>query len=117
MSTNEADTESYAGFKSPEGKREFSIIVGILGAVAFFAQFVLPMFLFIAAGPLFSFSMQFEMLEPRTAVQWRGKAWYLTRQLEMPHPRNRNNSRQPKLMRLDRDGPKKVKRLNASTNW
>jgi uncharacterized RDD family membrane protein YckC len=69
--------EPVRGYLSEESKRRFTIVAGVLGAVFFLAQLVLPvvlMFLIVFSGMMLqeSASSAFDR-----AVLWRGELWYV----------------------------------------
>lgn len=66
------------GYLSPEHKKTFTITVGILGAVFFAAQFVLPFIVVLVAMPAMIGSgvMSIKDARPEHGAYWAGKIWY-----------------------------------------
>ena len=81
---DEASTPSAPGpYLSEEHKRRFTIVAGVLGAVFFFGQLLLPFvaMLFVAPVAFTSRWMSFsEALVERSAL-WGGGIWYVEREL------------------------------------
>jgi uncharacterized RDD family membrane protein YckC len=110
MSTPSPLTESSLGYLSAASKRRFTIVAGILGAVFFLAQLVLPMLVMvlvmfpIVAGTVVSTA------DLDQAVLWHGELWFLERTLK-PHWRDVEKStttlalRHARLTDLDTVGP------------
>ena len=71
------------GYLSQEHKRKFTITAGILGAVFFLGQFLLPFVIIIAAMPLFAFSVfRMRMVDPQRGAYFDGAIWYVEKALE-----------------------------------
>jgi uncharacterized RDD family membrane protein YckC len=67
------------GYLSEADKRRFTITAGVLGAVFFFAQFLVPMVLMLALMPGFMLAgplrgMPAELSSP---AYWRGRVWFV----------------------------------------
>jgi hypothetical protein len=58
------DNSKYSGYVSDQAKRRFTISVGVLGGIFFFAQFIVPFIIMIAFMPLMIFSGGFELKNP-----------------------------------------------------
>lgn len=68
------------GYVSAEAKRRFTITAGILGAVFFVGQFVVPMMAMFALMPtMLVRSMDFEQADVGRGTVWQGRFWYLSR--------------------------------------
>ncbi|MFP4028517.1 MAG: RDD family protein [Candidatus Brocadiia bacterium] len=71
-----------AGYRSEEGKRKFTLLVGILGVGSFLGQFLLPFAVFLCMMPVF---MTFGM-EPQVQLEhmawWQGEMWFCEENLE-----------------------------------
>jgi uncharacterized RDD family membrane protein YckC len=68
-----------AGYLSEFNKRKFTIAAGIIGAIFFFAQFVVPMFLMMLAMPamMLSGAFQFKIAHPERGAYWDNDIWYI----------------------------------------
>ena len=68
-----------AGYLSENDKRKFTIAAGIIGGAFFFAQFIVPMVIMMAAMPamMFSGSFQIKIVQPERSVYWDNSIWYL----------------------------------------
>lgn len=66
------------GYLSAEHKKTFTITVGILGAVFFVAQFVIPFIVMIVAMPAMMATsvMSMKNARPSHGAYWEGKVWY-----------------------------------------
>ncbi len=78
MSTEGRLTES-RGYLSEESKRRFTLVAGILGAVFFLAQLVLPVLLmFVIMIPTMT-GRQFRSADLDKATLWRNELWFIER--------------------------------------
>ena len=68
-----------AGYLSEDNKRKFTVVAGIIGGAFFFAQFIVPMIIMMAAVPtmMFSGSFQFKIAHPERSAYWDNTIWYL----------------------------------------
>ena len=68
-----------SGYVSEQAKRTFTISVGVLGAIFFFAQFIVPFILMVASMPLMIFSGGFEFKDskPHRGAWWNNKIWFI----------------------------------------
>lgn len=66
------------GYLSAEHKKTFTITVGILGAVFFLAQFIIPIIVMMIAMPAMMATGVMSMKEARPGhgAYWAGKVWY-----------------------------------------
>ncbi len=66
------------GYLSEADKRKFTITAGVLGALFFFGQMILPFFAMLIFMPLF-FSSMFKMkyADMKRAVFWKNHIWYI----------------------------------------
>jgi uncharacterized RDD family membrane protein YckC len=79
MATGITPTEAVSGYLSPESKRRFTLVAGILGAVFFFAQFLLPMLaMFLLVMPTFLSSVA-KTAAVEDGALWRGELWFVER--------------------------------------
>ena len=81
----------HAGYLSEESKRQFTMIAGILGAVAFFGQFIVPMVGMLILMPMGMFTGVFnmKMVDTRRAVspvRAAAGSWNLLLSHECPIP-------------------------------
>jgi uncharacterized RDD family membrane protein YckC len=89
MSTEGHLAESDRGYLSEESKRRFTLVAGILGAVFFLAQTLLPMFvMFLIMLPMMM-GQQFANVELDQAALWRDELWFIERTTKL-------NWREPK---------------------
>lgn len=106
------------GYLSEEDKRKFTITAGILGAVFFILQFILPPMLMIVVMPGMMFFGDFWMKEakPRCGAFWKDSIWYVETSISArPSPQGRTM-----LKRLDLDveeGPESVSPLPIENPW
>ncbi len=68
-----------SGYVSDLAKRKFTISVGVLGAIFFFAQFIVPFIIVIGSMPLMFFSGGFEFKDskPQRGTLWNNKIWFI----------------------------------------
>jgi uncharacterized RDD family membrane protein YckC len=79
MSTEGPLTESAHGYLSEESKRRFTLVAGILGAVFFLAQFLLPMLvIFLIVMPTM-IGREFSAADIDQAALWRDELWFIER--------------------------------------
>jgi uncharacterized RDD family membrane protein YckC len=79
MSTGSPLSESAHGYLSDESKRRFTLFAGILGAVFFLAQVVLPMVvMFLVMVPMM-FGRELSFADLDQAALWRGELWLVER--------------------------------------
>jgi uncharacterized RDD family membrane protein YckC len=103
---------------SEEHKRKFTITAGILGAIFFIAQFILPPILMMAAMPVMMFSQDSWMKEanPERGTFWNNQLWYVETALTT----ETSASGQTTLKRLPVDsegGPETVVDLPIKNPW
>jgi uncharacterized RDD family membrane protein YckC len=74
------------GYLTEQGKRSYTILVGVLAVVAFVAQFVLPMLVIIVLMPSFMTMGAGGFRQPDlvSAAVWRGFLWYPERTFVAP---------------------------------
>jgi len=83
MSTGIPVTESSQGYLSEESKRRFTLVAGILGAVFFLAQFLLPMLvMFLVMMPMM-FDREIGTADLDQAAFWRGELWFVERTVKV----------------------------------
>ncbi len=79
MSTESPLTESARGYLSDESKRRFTLFAGVLGAVFFLAQIVLPMLaMFLVMIPMM-FGRELSFPDLDQAALWRDELWLVER--------------------------------------
>jgi uncharacterized RDD family membrane protein YckC len=68
-----------AGYLSEHNKRKFTIAAGIIGGAFFFAQFIVPLIVMMAAMPamMFSGDFQFKNAHPERGAYWDNTIWYI----------------------------------------
>jgi uncharacterized RDD family membrane protein YckC len=72
-------TESDRGYRSHESKRRFTVVAGILGAVFFLAQLLLPMLvMFLVMVPMM-IGHEFSTADLDQAALWRDELWFTQR--------------------------------------
>lgn len=77
MSTHGALSESPRGYLSEDAKRRFTLTAGILGALFFIAQMVLPMLVMFAVFfPTMALS-EFHNRSLESLVAWKGDLWFV----------------------------------------
>ena len=79
MSIGSLATEPAHGYLSESSKRRFTLVAGILGAVFFLAQFLLPMLvMFLVMMPMM-FEGAASTADVDRAVLWRDELWFIER--------------------------------------
>jgi uncharacterized RDD family membrane protein YckC len=79
MSIGSLATEPAHGYLSESSKRRFTLVAGILGAVFFLAQFLLPMLvMFLVMMPMM-FNRAASMADLDQAGLWRDELWFIER--------------------------------------
>lgn len=79
MSSGGQLTESDRGYLSGESKRRFTVVAGILGAVFFLAQTLLPMVLMFLIMMPMMMRQEFTNLDLDQAALWRDDLWLIER--------------------------------------
>jgi uncharacterized RDD family membrane protein YckC len=79
MASGSPVTESAQGYLSQESKRRFTLVAGILGAVFFLAQFVLPMLVIFLVMMPTMMARDFSTADIDQAALWRGELWFIER--------------------------------------
>ena len=107
-------SDAPTGYLSQDAKRRFSIIVGVLAAVCFIAQFVLPMVLWMVIGPVFMMSQMSSMKMPDAegAALWQGRLWYTETSVDAG-----NAKRTVSLQRLAVDPKAKPETIADFSTW
>ncbi len=83
MSTGSPLTESAHGYLSDESKRRFTLVAGILGAVFFLAQLLLPMLvMFLVMMPMMV-GREFATADLGQAALWRDEVWFVERRTKL----------------------------------
>jgi uncharacterized RDD family membrane protein YckC len=74
------------GYLSEESKRKFTLTAGILGAVFFFGQMLIPFVLMMIMMPamMFGGAMDFSMIDLRSAEAWKNQIWTVSRNVGHP---------------------------------
>ena len=68
--------DSTPGYRSEASKRRFTILAGVLGAVFFLAQFILPMVaMVLMMGSMALGRREFTIAEVDKAALWHGEVW------------------------------------------
>lgn len=79
MSTGGQVAEPHRGYLSEESKRRFTLVAGVLGAVFFLAQVLLPMLvMFLVMMPMM-FGRELLMVDLEHAAVWRDELWLIER--------------------------------------
>jgi uncharacterized RDD family membrane protein YckC len=110
MSSADPVSESARGYLSLESKRRFTIVAGVLGAVFFLAQFILPfLFMFLVMMPTMM-GGAIANVDIDQAALWRDELWFIeqTAKVNWRDPENSATSatlRHVKLMDLEHTGP------------
>ena len=77
MASADPVTESARGYLSQESKRRFTIVAGVLGALFFLAQFLLPMlFVFLVMMPTLT-GRALATADMDQAALWRNELWFV----------------------------------------
>lgn len=77
--TSETAVESAGGYLSEDHKRRFTVTAGVLGAVFFFGQLVLPIVIMFTVMPfwMMSTTARMRIVEVPGSALWRGDLWYV----------------------------------------
>ena len=103
-------TESSRGYLSEESKRRFTLITGVLGAVVFLAQMLLPMLLMFAFMLPMMAGGEVSTTDVTQAALWRDELWLVeqTTRLDFRDPKDARSTltlRRLRLADLDDAGP------------
>ena len=79
MSTQPTPSAPVQGYLSEESKRRFTLVAGVLGAVFFLAQFVLPFLVFLLVFFPGMMLQEFRTVDMEEGAIWRGELWYVER--------------------------------------
>jgi len=79
MSTADPLTESARGYLSQESKRRFTLVAGVLGAVFFLAQLVLPMLIMFLVMMPMMIGNAVSTADMDQAALWRDELWFIER--------------------------------------
>jgi uncharacterized RDD family membrane protein YckC len=105
------------GYLSQEHKRKFTITAGILGAVFFLGQFLVPFVLMIAIMPFFVFSViEMRMADPQRGTYFDDAIWYVEKALEGTDA-FKNPPTLKKIEVDDMEVPKDVEELTIKEPW
>lgn len=110
--------EGPKGYLSEEHKRKFTITAGILGAIFFIVQFLLPFILIFAIMPGVMFSQDSWMKEanPQRGALWDNKIWYVERSISRKTPDHGQTTL--KYLNIgDKGGPESVGALSVDNPW
>jgi uncharacterized RDD family membrane protein YckC len=79
MSTETPPSDSFHGYLSEGSKRRFTLVAGLLGAIFFLAQFVLPMvIMFLVMMPMI-IDQAVSMADLDHAAVWQDQLWFVER--------------------------------------
>ena len=100
MSIGSLATEPAHGYLSEGSKRRFTLVAGILGAVFFLAQFLLPMLvMFLVMMPMM-FEGVASMADLDQAALWKGELWLIERTAKVNWREPENSTSQSALRHL-----------------
>jgi len=110
MSTVSPLTDSSHGYLSEESKRRFTLVAGILGAVFFLAQFLVPMLVMFAVMMPMMIGQAVSTVDLDQAGLWHGELWFVERtvKLNWRDPESSDNTlalRHVRLSDLSAAGP------------
>ncbi len=77
MSTEATTSDSNRGYRSAASKQRFTIVAGVLGAVFFLAQMVLPMVLVLAIMFPMMMRQELKSTDLSGAALWNDQIWYV----------------------------------------
>jgi uncharacterized RDD family membrane protein YckC len=107
-----------SGYLSEEHKRKFTITAGILGAIFFIVQFILPFMLMLAIMPgmMFFQDSWMEIANPERGAFWNDRIWYAGTSIS---PKKPDGGRVTlKSLKVDSDeGPKNIGLLPMENPW
>jgi uncharacterized RDD family membrane protein YckC len=107
-----------SGYLSEEHKRKFTITAGILGAIFFIVQFILPFGLMMAIMPglMFSHDSWMEIANPERGAFWNDQIWYTGTSIS---PKEHDGGRVTlKSLKVDsEEGPKVIGPLSIENPW
>jgi hypothetical protein len=110
---NAIDTD-IRGYLSQEHKRKFTITAGILGAVFFIVQFIVPFVVMMAAMPFMVFSLK--MAEPQRGAYWNNAIWYIEKAVGTGTASD-NPTMLKKIKPSSKDGPEDICELSIENPW
>ncbi len=107
-----------SGYLSKEHKRKFTITAGILGAIFFIGQFILPFVLMLAIMPgmMFFQNSWMEVANPERGALWNNQIWYAGTSVS---PKKPDGGRVTlKSLKVDsEEGPKNIALLPMENPW
>lgn len=115
---NTIPSEIPRGYLSEEHKRKFTITAGILGAVFFILQFIVPpMFMFvIMPGMMFFGDSWMKDAEPQRGALWRNSIWYVETSFSA-RPSAQGQTTLKKLNLDSEEGPETIASLSIGNPW
>src|SRR5262245_46027869 len=103
MSSEGPLSESARGYLSDESKRRFTLIAGILGAVFFVAQFLLPVLVMVVVMMTMMMGSRFSIADIEQSALWSNELWFIERttRVNWRDPNNSTNASTLKHVNLD----------------
>ncbi len=83
MSVPGDSAEPVRGYLSEESKRRFTLVAGVLGAVTFLAQMLLPVAIVFATMASLTLGGAMRMAEVQEAALWRDEVWFVERTMKL----------------------------------
>jgi uncharacterized RDD family membrane protein YckC len=117
MNTIPSDNQKApSGYLSEEHKRKFTITAGILGAVFFIIQFILPFMIMLAIVPgmMFSQDSWIKIAKPERGAFWDNRIWYPEMSVSFKKPEE--NRFELKYLNVDSDEDPKDAGLSPIEN-
>ena len=110
MSTGGQVAEPHRGYLSEESKRRFTLVAGVLGAVFFLAQVLLPMLVMFLVMVPTMFARELSMVDLDHAALWRDGLWSIERTVkpnwrDLENPSTALALEQVRLTDLEDAGP------------
>ena len=100
MSTGAHVTESARGYLSDESKRRFTIVAGVLGAVFFLAQILLPMLVMFLVMMPTMLRREISITDVQQAALWRDEVWLIDQTANWGNPERTGSALALRRVRL-----------------
>jgi uncharacterized RDD family membrane protein YckC len=115
----EFDEQAPAGYLSEEHKRKFTIMAGVLGALFFIAQFIVPIVVMLAIMPFgfFGGGLSIKIVEPEKSALLGDSLWYVETRLSAEPESENELSVLKRLPLFDEGDPEEVAPLLSERPW
>ena len=105
---------THRGYNSEASKRKFTMAIGIISAIAFIAQFVVPMVVWMTAMPFFMMNQvgNMSIVAPDAVAVWQDAVWYVE---DSTNLRGGPSSDKLKMIRDGDENPTNVVEVSLSS--